>query len=100
MYARVARALAPFIVTGITDHPAWAQRERSTGVRLSDATALAARFPDMRVACFPRNTEASNGQPLWEVLPAPRHRRLPASLSRIHGALPAVERGPCARGGG
>jgi hypothetical protein len=68
-YARFARGLAPFIVTGIMDHPAWAERERSTGVRLSHVTALAARFPDVRVDYYPHHMEASNVQPLFEALP-------------------------------
>jgi hypothetical protein len=49
-YARCARGLAPFIVIGNADHPAWVERERSNGVRLSDATALVARFPHVRLA--------------------------------------------------
>jgi hypothetical protein len=68
-HAPFARGLAPFIVTGIMEHPAWAERERSTGMRPSDVTALVARFPDVRVACCPHNTAASDGQPVWEALP-------------------------------
>jgi hypothetical protein len=76
-HARYARGLAPFIVTGITDHPAWAERERSAGMRLSHGTALAARLPRYAGRLLPpHNMEASNAQPLWVAFPTAPSRPL------------------------
>jgi hypothetical protein len=80
-------------------NPAWVERERSTGMLLSDVTALTVQFPSVRLPCFPHG-----GQQRAAAVGDAAHRTTTTACPRsprFRGAVPAVEhgRGRVAAGG-